>query len=225
MTEMKGAVFISGPMTGYPGWNYRAFNEAAHILRQSGYTVLNPAENHEGRTTLAREVYLRESIAQVTKADCLAMLPGWELSEGAKIELAVADAIRIPAYDFIRDRGDIFVTPINRSVLGESAANSSVEPITTWAEAETDLLKAAQHIVHGDRQRTYGHPAIHHARTAKLYSAFLGVDITASDVALLFVLDKLSRTRGQSKPDTIVDIAGYAQVHAMVKAAEERGEA
>ena len=38
-------VYIAGPMTGLPDFNYPAFNAAAAKLRALGLEVLNPAEN------------------------------------------------------------------------------------------------------------------------------------------------------------------------------------
>lgn len=38
-------IYLSGPMTGLPDYNYPAFNAEAARLRALGYTVENPAEN------------------------------------------------------------------------------------------------------------------------------------------------------------------------------------
>lgn len=107
-----------------------------------------------------------------------------------------------------------------------------VEPITTWAEAETDLLLSVDKIVNSDRNRTYGAPHYHHRATAKMWSAFLTrsngekeVVVRPQDISSLMILDKVSRMGGGDKVDSLTDVLGYGLVHAKVRAAMERGEA
>ena len=75
---------------------------------------------------------------------------------------------------------------------------------------ETVLDEAAR-ITSGDRQRDYGHPRDNHGLTAQLWSAFLGINITARDVCWLNVLQKLSRDRHFAKRDNLVDVAGFVR--------------
>jgi hypothetical protein len=99
-------VYISGPMTGMPGFNYAAFNELAAELRERGYVVLNPAENFGGETDRPRADYMRLDIQHVLDADEVIVLDGWEGSRGAALEVKVALEVGIPVYDM---RGDIVV--------------------------------------------------------------------------------------------------------------------
>lgn len=73
----------------------------------------------------------------------------------------------------------------------------------------TKILDEAKSIVYGDRQKSYGTPLDNHTRTAEMWSAFLGVPITARDVCMLNVLQKVSRDRHAPKRDNCVDGAGY----------------
>ena len=82
-------VYIAGPMTGHPEFNYPAFYRAAMLLRASGHVVINPAEN-PAPTCGSWLGYMRMSVAQVASVDCLVMLPGWPLSKGARIEYLLA---------------------------------------------------------------------------------------------------------------------------------------
>lgn len=41
-------VYLSGPMTGYPNFNFPAFNERAAEWRREGWDVFNPAETDGG---------------------------------------------------------------------------------------------------------------------------------------------------------------------------------
>jgi hypothetical protein len=89
-------IYIAGPMSGLPEFNRPAFTAAADKLRAAGVEVINPAEHFGGDQSLPWSVYMREGIAAVLRADCVRVLPGWENSRGAKLEVAVAEAIGIP---------------------------------------------------------------------------------------------------------------------------------
>ena len=242
---MKGtirkAMYLSGPMTGYDDYNYPAFHAAAAALRGIGEAVVNPAESFGGDQRLSFDTYMRHDLKTILQdCDCIVVLPGWEDSPGAVLEVAVGVALGygilslkstspvvvesvFPLHDKHRDRLACLFG------IGEWAPEAKPttgpEPMTTWAEAEDGLLKAADHIVNGDRQRTYGHPMEHHEATAAMWSAYLGrvnhlpdLRVRPEDVSMLFVLDKVSRVGGGDKVDNVLDIAGYAQVHAKVRA-------
>lgn len=73
------------------------------------------------------------------------------------------------------------------------------------------VLDDAYNLVHSDRYDDYGHPAVNLERTAKMWSAMLGIDIDGETVAALFIAAKLSRHMNERKRDNVVDIAGYAE--------------
>jgi hypothetical protein len=75
---------------------------------------------------------------------------------------------------------------------------------------ETILLEA-QRLVHGDRGADYGHPLEDFSRTALIWSAILGVEVTAEQVGLCMIGVKLSRQCNRPKRDNMVDAAGYAE--------------
>jgi hypothetical protein len=101
-------VYVAGPMSGIPEFNFPAFNAAAAKLRAEGYVVFNPAERDierhggvdisKGNATGSQEhaakehgFSLREALADDTawickEANAIAMLPGWENSKGARAE-------------------------------------------------------------------------------------------------------------------------------------------
>ena len=80
-----------------------------------------------------------------------------------------------------------------------------------------DLCRRAADLVGGDRACQHGDALAVHTNIAVLWSAFLGMPITARDVALMMVLLKIARTKtGTFNPDDYVDAAGYAALAADV---------
>jgi hypothetical protein len=82
-------IYISGPMSNLPEWNFPAFNAAAKGLRELGFDVVNPAEVNPD-TTMTWEQCLRMDIKQLCDCDSLVLLKGWQNSKGAQLELHVA---------------------------------------------------------------------------------------------------------------------------------------
>lgn len=102
-------IYISGPMTGIPQFNFPLFAKVAADLRAQGHEVISPAEEdppeaqaaalastdgelHDGQLAghtwgdmLARDVKLIADHG----IDCIYLLPGWERSKGAKLEAFV----------------------------------------------------------------------------------------------------------------------------------------
>lgn len=73
-----------------------------------------------------------------------------------------------------------------------------------------DTLKAAAHAFGGSREEDYGSPEDNFAVIAGLWTAYTGTDITPKDVAMMMALLKIARAKAGSKPDTYIDLAGYA---------------
>jgi hypothetical protein len=79
-----------------------------------------------------------------------------------------------------------------------------------------NILLEANEITGGERNESYGHPRDDFTRTAKLWSAFLGVEIKPQHIPLMMILLKVSREANKHKRDSIVDIAGYARTLEML---------
>jgi len=88
-------IYISGPMTGIDDLNFPAFYAAAARLKDAGFKPCNPADLNPDPTT-PRSICLRNDIKALCDCDGLALLPGWESSAGAHLELNVAYQLAIP---------------------------------------------------------------------------------------------------------------------------------
>lgn len=84
-------------------------------------------------------------------------------------------------------------------------------------DKQETILEEAARTIAGDRLDDYGAAEVSFNRIAKLWSAYLGIDVTAPDVAHLMILMKVSRSKNGYKRDSLVDIAGYAALGEQVK--------
>lgn len=109
-------VYLAGPMTGIPEFNFPLFNATTAKLRAEGHEVFNPAErdierhggvdiskgNATGSQDFAVSTHgfsLRDALADDCEyicryADAIYMLPGWEMSAGARAEHALSVALK-----------------------------------------------------------------------------------------------------------------------------------
>jgi hypothetical protein len=82
-------IYVSGPMTGMPGLNFPAFNAAAAALRGRGFEAVNPVEINPDHDAPWQQC-LRQDIKALCDCDAVALLPGWQNSNGAQLELHLA---------------------------------------------------------------------------------------------------------------------------------------
>lgn len=74
-----------------------------------------------------------------------------------------------------------------------------------------EVLTRAAECVLRDRNATHGAPEDTFGTIARLWSAYLGVDVTAADAAALLALLKIARIKGNpAHDDNWIDLAGYA---------------
>lgn len=87
-------IYVAGPMSGYKNHNFLAFNQATHVLRLMGHDVVNPVEINPDPGTPWNEC-MRKDIEQLMTCDMVAVLPGWEASRGACLEVHIAKEFRL----------------------------------------------------------------------------------------------------------------------------------
>jgi hypothetical protein len=180
-------IYISGPMTGYPEYNYPAFFEAeSHLAFElSDVNILNPAridDGEEQKFQHERIYYIRKSIELLLEATHIFVLPGWEKSEGAKLEIAIAKELGL-------------------KFLGN--------PV----DVDDDIFEIAKNLVAGDRQKQYGPPAQNLMDIGRIWGALLQIDdISPTMVALMMTGLKLAREAHAPKKDNLVDAIGYIHI-------------
>lgn len=93
-------LYVAGPMTGLPEFNYPAFRRAGEQLQSVGYRVLNPVDAEQHNPTPGKpqswDWYMRHALRMVLDAQGIALLPGWQHSKGARLEVSVAHRLKIP---------------------------------------------------------------------------------------------------------------------------------
>lgn len=118
-------VYIAGPMTGIPQFNYPAFKALANVLRKQSFEVVSPAEMDDPAVqeaslastdgsldTIASHGYswgefLSRDVKMIADdgIKAVVVLPGWANSRGARLETFVAYLCGLPIVT-AQDYGD-----------------------------------------------------------------------------------------------------------------------
>lgn len=86
-------IYLAGPITGVPRYRMRFAAVALKILAvEPRAIILNPAILPEG---MRPADYMAICLPMLMRADAVFLLPGWDLSGGARIEKGLADYLRI----------------------------------------------------------------------------------------------------------------------------------
>jgi nucleoside 2-deoxyribosyltransferase len=88
-------IYVSGPITGMDEGNRAAFDTAERLLREAGHEVFNP---HGLRLPIDVCWFkaMRLCVGELVECDGVALLDGWERSEGALLEQWIAATLNIP---------------------------------------------------------------------------------------------------------------------------------
>lgn len=219
-------IYISGGMRGYPELNFPLFNKVAELWRSRGYEVLNPAENFGGSKDVPYDVCIKRDIEQL-KEECyaIALLPAWEASEGARLELQTAldghykiyDAILMHelAADICREKLDIAKAMYDNQKSSEKDAPKGTK---------MPLAIKSMELVNKTRQADYGSPMEDFTRASGMLASLgycfkdpLTKDyrpFAARDIPIFMSCVKLSRlvnkfTDDYYHIDSVLDIHGY----------------
>jgi|TARA_B110000444_G_scaffold247548_1_gene270324 hypothetical protein len=89
-------------------------------------------------------------------------------------------------------------------------------------EYALDILHKAGNLITGDRKRKHGDFIENHANIAKLWSGYLGSDVSALDVLTMMALLKVARTKaGDYDPDNYLDLIGYSALAGQLASIED----
>ena len=104
-------LYLSGPMTGKPDNNRTAFTKAAAHLRWLGHIVVSPSEldRKSAKSPTTWGAYLGRDIQILadSKLDGIVLLPGWEKSNGARLELFASMLLRLLVAEYDPDTADL----------------------------------------------------------------------------------------------------------------------
>lgn len=84
-----------------------------------------------------------------------------------------------------------------------------------------EILEQAKICVCGHRQSDYGTPEDNFNRIGKLWSAYMDIEFTAKDVAIMMALLKVARIKTGNSIDSSIDLAGYAACAGEIYTKEE----
>lgn len=117
LADTAKTIYISGPMRGYDGYNFPAFDEGLEWLQKAGWYPISPATMDRVvgiyETTPSADLpplseMIKKDIAALCVCSAIAFLPGWEASTGCAIEKYVAEVLDLEEY-FLNPRTDYFV--------------------------------------------------------------------------------------------------------------------
>lgn len=111
-------LYLAGPMRGIVDHNFPTFDAAAERLRALGHEVVNPADlsrdsgieyASDGTCTIEqfREL-LTVDLAWLVDCDGIALLPGWQKSQGARFELLFALMVGMQV---LTSDGEVYAMP------------------------------------------------------------------------------------------------------------------
>ena len=104
-TQLAKKVYIAGPMRGIKDFNFPAFDAARDLAKSLGYDPISPADidreegfegiglngrDDEWVGTLSKEATIQRDIDAIKVSNAIALLPGYEKSSGATVELSLA---------------------------------------------------------------------------------------------------------------------------------------
>jgi hypothetical protein len=183
-------IYISGKYSGDIDNNIALARRVAIEVWERGHVALCPhlnTANFEKDCKLEYDDYIKGDLLLIEGCQAILMLPGWEESQGAQIELEYAEKLGLPVY-YYPDIPDV--------------------------GSET-VLEEAQRLVYGARQKNYGHPRDDFDCAIKIFNAYvkkkydLTVPFDATDVPMFMIAVKMSREANKHKRDNLVDMCGY----------------
>ncbi|MEV0869445.1 DUF4406 domain-containing protein [Brachybacterium paraconglomeratum] len=155
-------IYIAGPMSGLPDFNYPSFDRAEEDLATAGYhplspaviAHLSPADPGVLADGLSYEDVLAASLQMLLNADAVALLDDWESSHGARLEVALArrrGLLAAPVAHWLSlepanpateaDRAGAPLDPTRVAEIERNAPTVMVDPLGTPADLRASLMR------------------------------------------------------------------------------------
>lgn len=91
--QKEDTVYLAGPMRGVADFNFPVFDKTRDCLTEMGWNVISPADMDRADPDDVEDqakFAARDTKAIIEKCGAIALLPGWERSEGATAEFFLA---------------------------------------------------------------------------------------------------------------------------------------
>ena len=139
-------VYIAGPMTGLPEFNFPAFDAMEAALAKTGFlSVYNPAVL--GRlygTDKEHSFYMKKAIERLLTCQAIIALPGWENSKGARLEVSIARMLGFTELHYPMTQ----LSPTHVSTADKNQEGNSHGTVTPDTNTNLSLLRAADGSFH-----------------------------------------------------------------------------
>jgi hypothetical protein len=133
--------YLAGPMSGIPQYNFPLFHEVARLLRGQGFTIVSPAEQDspavqkaamaskdgklvgkdnrvEGTKETWGDILSKDVKLVADGVDGIILLPGWQSSRGACLEVTVGLLVDKRPFRFFRwDTDDSEAVPMSKLTI------------------------------------------------------------------------------------------------------------
>jgi hypothetical protein len=105
----KPTVYLAGPMTGKPYYNFLQFDAYKARLTIKGLNVVSPADidrkygfdplKSMTKNLPNREDCIQRDVQAICGVDAVCLMPGWKRSKGSLVEVAAAVFLDKPCYE------------------------------------------------------------------------------------------------------------------------------
>lgn len=171
---------------------------------------------------------LKQDLSQPTQSKLGVSLstPPWDrISQSSQSETLSASSKSVPHFKSSRASQTDAEFSASISNAGTPGRSQRSNPESSSSSVDKPIRQKigerAVELITGDREAAYGPPSLNFSKTAAIFNAIKGQSVlTAADVALLNVAQKLSREEYNYKRDNYRDAVGYLLIKAEL---EEQG--
>ena len=133
-------VYVAGPMSGLPEYNFPLFREVCALLRSDypEWEVISPHEMDEKDTVegWSWQDFMRRDMKVIADCHAIALLPGWATSKGARLEHHVARELGLQRWQIVRGGdGELYATLVD---TGNPVAQEVPSPNIAISDLDKD---------------------------------------------------------------------------------------